>query len=468
MKRCVIFGAGFYGRGAFYKLKKHYEIAYYVDNNSAAHGNLLNGIEIISVERLKEVLEKEKMDIFICAQAYFSMANQLLEMGIKEYFVMLEGFLYHFDENEVMMPVELENNPCHKKHMDEKNILFVQNTACIRTHKIASMMKDKGYKVFLLYTIAPPEMNNASFCGVYDEVFTVFTANALIEFVNRSDFDIIHSSNEPDSLTNYLLLSNKKIVFDTHDMMSLCGYDRMDTWSLEYLANTQSAGVIYTSEGVAQIAKKKFDLEEQKIFVLKNLILEQIQIETRHEKLSKKDGRIHCVYEGGIEGNDKNNLKYFEDLWRKIAECGIHIHFYSQSNYDYCVELGKKNEYFHFEGSIGSEELASEMTKYDCGLAIMNVNDGNRVLLETASPNKINEYINSGLPVVVGNVQSATDFVERYGVGIHLDMEQDIMSQFRKVQKIQIEDDFLKKNNLTMDSYGDELDKFYTSIIEGE
>lgn len=468
MKKCIIFGAGFYGKGAYYKLKDYYDIAYYVDNNETVQGNFLLGIKIISIDCLKKVLKKEHMDIIICSQAYFEMANQLIEIGIRDYFVMLEGFLYHFDQEEVMIPKELANIEYYKKEKEEKNILFVQNTACIRTHKIASMMKDKGYKVFLLYTIAPPESNNASFIKIYDHVYTVFTANTLIDFINKSDFDIIHSSNEPDSLTNYLLLTNKKIVFDTHDMMSLRGYDRLDTWTLEYLANIKSAGVIYTSEGVVQIARKKFGLEEQKVFVLENLILEHIQIKKKYEKLSKTDGQIHCVYEGGVNTKNKIHHRYFEEIWEKITDCGIHIHFYSQSDYDYCVELDKRNEYLHFEGNMGSEQLASEMTKYDCGLAVFNVNNANRAFLETGTANKVYEYINSGLPVIVGDIKSYIQFVEKYGVGIHLDLNGDIKSQLQEACKIQIEEDFLEKNRLTMNSYSDELECFYRSIIEGD
>lgn len=467
LKKCIIFGAGFYGKGAYYKLKNYYDILYYADNNSLLWGKDIGGIPIVSMEKMMEVYACEKVDIIICSQAYFEMANQLTELGIEEYYCMLEGFLYHFDKNDTMVPIELSELHYYKKECDERNILFVQNTACIRTHKIAAMMKNKGYKVFLLYTIAPPESNNESFCKIYDKVYTVFTPNALIDFVNNSEFDIVHSSNEPDSLTNYLLLTNKKIVFDTHDMMSLRGNDNVNALVLEYLANTRSAGVIYTSKGVLEIAKKKFGLENQKTFVLENLILNQIEVKKFHEKLSSLDGELHCVYEGGIQGGNKMHHRYFEDIWRKLTDCGIHIHYYSQSDYDYCVELSEKSPYLHFEGNMGSEELASEMTKYDCGLAIFNVNDSNRAFLETGTANKVYEYINSGLPVILGDINSYVAFVEGYHVGIKLDFDGDIMRQLQDTCKIIIEKDFLQKHKLTMDSYSDELVQFYSSVIEG-
>lgn len=466
MKKCIIFGAGHYGKGAYYKLKPYYNILCYVDNNKAVQGTELYGIPVVSIEELHKFYESCEVDVIICSQAYSAMANQLIEAGIREYFVMLEGFLYYCSQSEKMIPKELSAVRYYRKQENEKNILFVQNTACIRTHKIASLVKKRGYKVFLLYMIAPPESGNTGFSDTYDAIFTAFTPNSLIDFVSKSDFDLIHSSNEPDSLTNYLQLTNKKIVFDTHDMMSLRGECKPDTLALEFIANVRSAGVMYTSEGALEIAKEKFGLEKQKTFVLENLILSSIKVKHRYEKLSFSDGELHLVYEGGIQGGDKKHHRYFEEIWKKITDCGIHIHFYSQSDYGYCTALEQKSDYLHFEGNIGSEELATEMTKYDCGLAIFNVNDFNRSFLETGTANKVYEYTNSGLPVIVGGIKSYVDFVKKYNVGIQLDLDGDIKNQLWKASKIIIPKDFLEKNSLTMDSRADELVQFYDSFIE--
>lgn len=468
MRNCIIFGSGFYGKGAYYKLKRYYNILYYVDSNDSLHGMKLYDIDIISVEEMATVFDRVTTDIIICSQAYFTIANQLLDLQINEYYVMLEGFLYHTDDLEVMMPVSLHREEYYKKSPGEKNMLFVQNTACIRTHKIATVMRNRGYKVFLLYTIAPPERNNADFADVYTKVFTAFTAKQMIDFVNGSDFDVVHSSNEPDSLTNLLLLTNKKIVFDTHDMMSLCGYSRLETLTLEYLANTKSEGVMYTSDGVAEIAEKKFNLSNEKIFSLENVILEQLAVDKRHEKLSMQDHKVHCVYEGGVVGSDPLYLRYFENIWKKITDCGIHIHFYSPSDEVYCSNLAQTSEFLHFEGNMGSKELINEMTKYDCGLAVFNVNDGNRVFLETGTANKVYEYLNAGLPVVVGNIKSYIRFVEKYGVGKYLDLDGNISQQISEICKIKIADDFLEKNGLTMDAKGDDLEAFYQKVMGEE
>ena len=47
-----------------------------------------------------------------------------------------------------------------------------------------------------------------------------------------------------------------------------------------------------------------------------------------------------------------------------------------------------------------------EMTKYDAGLFVLNINDENRTFLETASPNKLYEYLNAELPTICCDLDS--------------------------------------------------------------
>ena len=110
------------------------------------------------------------IDIVVCTRAYYQIGSQIFDMGIFSYYVMLEGFLYHTDLNETMMPVELNRVPYYRKKDDEKNILFVQNAACIRTHRVAKVMKEEGYKVFLLYTLAPPYAAYAKYTDIYENI----------------------------------------------------------------------------------------------------------------------------------------------------------------------------------------------------------------------------------------------------------------------------------------------------------
>lgn len=467
-KKLIIFGAGNYGSRACCKLKGSREIAYFVDNNEEMQGKSLHKIPIISVDKMKDIYNSALYELVVCVKEYQPITGQLADIGITDYYIMLQGLLFRCDETEKLVPVELSRYEYYQKENDEKNILFVQDVACIRTHKIAALMKKSGYKIFLLYTAEPPEMNNAEYAEMYDAVYTFYTGKALIDFVKNSDFDIVHSSNEPDMLTNLLLITGKPVVFDTHDMMSLRNPESMENLALEYIANTASDGNIYTSALVTEIAKKKFGLEGKELLSWENTVLEQEEITAVQEKLSSIDGELHCVYEGGINGSNRLNHRFFEEIWEKITACGIHIHFYSPSEEKYCRELEKKSEYLHYEGKRGTKALIQEMTRYDCGLLLLNVNEQNKTFLQTASPNKLYEYINAGLPVAVGNIKSLIDFVEKYGVGKRLDPEKDIKEQIAVISRIPIEKDFLTKNRLTMMSKSRELVDFYERVKKGK
>ena len=462
--KIIIFGAGYYGTNAYYKLKDRYQIVCFADNNSSIIGKEKCGIPVVGIEQLKEY-DMLTTDIVICVREYNPICNQLLDMGITSYYIMLEGFLFHTDLQETMFPIEIEEHGYYRKEQNEKNILFVQRAACIRTHKIASVMKGRGYKVFLLYTVAPPLDDNKSFAEIYDQMWDFSTMNGIKKFIQNSDFDVVHCSNEPDMLANIANMTSKPIVFDTHDMQSIRGTVNIEQIVLEYCANTYSDGNLYTSDGVPEIAKAKYNLDPEKIFTLDNMILDEVPC-TYKTKLSSIDGEVHCVYEGGIEGRDKGHHRYFEDIWMKLVDCGIHIHFYSQSDEAYCKKLADKSPYLHYEGHLGSQDLINEMTQYDCGLAVFNVNERNRAFLETGTANKVFEYLNSGIPVLVGDIHSYDQFVTKFGVGERVDLRGDIRKQVEKVCSIEIPKNILKQNKLTMMSKGEELEKFYERIIE--
>lgn len=464
MKKCVIFGAGNMGRKAYYKIGEQYDILYYVDNNSKLWNENVNGIIIVSPDFLEKNISKNTK-IFVCCQAYKQIVSQLNTLRFFNIFVSLEGLVYSYNERNLLIPQEVSSIERFQKEQYEKNILFVQDSPCIRTNKIASIMKNRGYKVYLLYVESPTVDRSEEYKTIYDKIFTFWTQSEIVNFVNESEFDIIHCSNAPDYLCALLINCNKPLVYDCHDMESLQGKDNLAILTIEHIANTQSDGVIYTSVGVKDIAIKKFNRNAADIFVLENMILKQFEKECCLPKISKKDNEIHCVYEGGINGVNINSDRYFEKIWKKITDYGIHIHFYSQSDERYCMELDKKSEYLHYEGNKSSLELITEMTQYDCGLAVFNVNAENKIFLETGTANKLYEYINSELPVLVGNIKSYIEFVEKYNVGRQLLLEEDIKKQIENVCKLKIKKNFLQENGLTMESKADDLEKFYQNII---
>lgn len=460
--KLILFGAGFYGRRAYASLHEGHDILYYVDNNRKIQKTKIYDVPVIGAGELPKVLDSERMDIVICARDYYEIENQLADMGITDYYVTMEGFLYHTDYMEPMVPIELYQGEYYRKEREGKSILFVQNAACIRTCKIAKLMKEKGYDVNLLCTMAQPMERNEQ--GIFSHNYRLTSMNGIVDFIQNSEFDVIHCSNEPDILANVALMANKPVVHDTHDMMSLRGDGSVNEMTLEYLANTGCHGNMYTSKAVAELAIQKFGLGNKPVISLENYVYKPSDRKKTHEKLSDKDGKIHLVYEGGLDGRNRDGSRFLEGIWDRVISSGVHIHYYSQSDPEYCKMLDARNESYHYEGNLSSEELVSEMTKYDAGLVLFHVTDRNRVFMETGTANKLYEYLNAGLPVIVGGIQSYDDFVNQYKVGISLDLTGDIEKQIRKAVGIHIPENFLADNNMTMMSRADELAEFYDSV----
>lgn len=464
-KQCMIFGCGAVGKIAYHKLSQIYDVLVYIDNNEMLWGEEIHQINICSPKEAKDIYDRqETIEIVIAVTDYYPIYLQLKQMGMEDIVVWKSGLLYRCEGMYNLMPIAYMNSFFDKKEMSEMSVLFVQTAPCIRTNKIAKALKDCGISTALAYTENSPQFNNRNYVEVYQQYYPIFAMKELIDLVNESDFDIVHSSNEPDILTALLTYSNKTVVHDCHDLSSAYKSMTPDEMAVEYVANVKSSGVIYTTEGIRQEAIRKFNIKEDKTFVLENLISEELIPQKRLSKLSSKDGQIHIVYEGGIIGNDKMSHRYFEDIWLKIAQAGIHIHFYSPSDYQYCKKLEALHPNLHFEGNVSSNELAVEMSKYDVGLCWLNTNEKNIQYLEFASPNKIQEYINAGLPVAVGNVKSQIKYVEGFCFGKYLDLNENIEKQLKEISMIEIPTNILSKKKLTFESRIPDLIDFYKVI----
>lgn len=466
-KQCMIFGCGAVGKTAYHKLCQIYDVLAYIDNNEALWGETINQVTICSPKEAKDIYDRhETMEIVIAVTDYYPIYLQLKQIKMEDIVIWKCSLLYRCEGMHNLVPIVYKKNVSTKKENSEMSVLFVQTAPCIRTNKIAKALKDCGICTSLAYTENSPQFNNRNYAEAYQQYYPIFAMEELINLVNESDFDIVHSSNEPDILTALLTYCKKPIVHDCHDLSSAYKSMTPNEMAVEYVANVKSRGVIYTTEGIRQEALRKFNIKEDKTFVLENLISEELIPQKRLSKLSLEDGQIHIVYEGGIVGSDKMSHRYFEDIWLKIAQAGIHIHFYSHSDYQYCKKLEALHPNLHFEGNISSNELSVEMSKYDVGLCWLNTNEKNKQYLEFASPNKIQEYINAGLPVAVGNVKSQIEYVEKYRVGKFLDLAQDIVEQIKEIALINISDNILRERKLTLESRMDSLIDFYADVIQ--
>lgn len=87
MENIIIFGASSAGKGSYFYLKNYYNIKYFCDNNQAIVGNKINGIEIISPNKLK-TLEYDK--IVIASQYSEEILHQILKMELDKPVLVLD------------------------------------------------------------------------------------------------------------------------------------------------------------------------------------------------------------------------------------------------------------------------------------------------------------------------------------------------------------------------------------------
>ena len=344
-----------------------------------------------------------------------------------------------------------------------KKILFIQSVPCIRTNKVAKALHEKGIQVDLVYLEVHPSEVYKDLELPYTNMYKLQNANEMVELINKSDYDVLYSSNEPDYLTVLFTVTNKPIVHDTHDMMSLRADITNEQLILEYIANIKSTGNIYVNPLIKEIAIQKFDIKNKPILTLHSFI-EQEQLPNKYyEKLSSIDGEIHCVFEGGLQGVVGHH-RFLEPIFLKLVEHQIHVHLHCPADHKYIETLIKKSKYIHYEEVTSPKNLILEMTKYDIGLAIFNITERNKTFLDTAFPNKIWDYLAAGLPILFADLLSFRQFAEQSCVGKVLDLNGDIKEQAEQVHKIKIDKDLLKKKKWIMNEAVEEIIDFLTKV----
>lgn len=357
--------------------------------------------------------------------------------------------------------ISIKNNINNKVSI--KKVLFLQRIPCIRTNKVAKAINEKGIQTDIIYLAAHPAQVYKDIELPYKNIYRLTNINEMVEFINKSDYDIIYSSNEPDYLTVLFMATNKPIVHDTHDMMSLRADISVEQQVLEFIANVKSDGNIYVIPEIKDIAIKKFNIKNKPMFTLNSFIEKDFLPVRFLDKLSNRDGEIHCVFEGGLI-SIQGHHRYLEPILLELAENNIHIHLHCIADPEYIKQLCNKSKYIHYEGVMSPKDLITEMTKYDLGLAIFNLNERNKTFLDTAFPNKVWDYLAAGLPILFTDLLSFRKFAEQTGVGKILDMHKNIKNQVQEVKNISIEKDILIKNKWIMNEAAEDIINFLVEV----
>ncbi len=345
-----------------------------------------------------------------------------------------------------------------------KTILFIQPIPDIRTNKIAKTLRDKEIQTDILYLKMHPKDVYQGLSLPYHHIFKLRTIKEIVDFVEQSDYDLIFSCNEPDTISAALASANKPVIHDCHDMMSLRGDISNDQAILEFIANKYATGNIYVTELVKEIAIEKFGIGNKNIFVFDNYVLNEQLPDQFLPKLSASDGEIHCVYEGGLS-NSASHHRFIEPVFLALAKEGIHVHFYTPFQSRYYGLIAEHSRYLHWEGTKEPNDLITEMTRYDAGLAILNVTDRNKAFLDSTFPNKAWDYLAAGLPTLFSDLTAFNHFLQHHHVGGILDVSGDIQEQVLRTISKPVSSHYIKEHGLTMDDQSEKLMNYMRETI---
>ena len=193
-----------------------------------------------------------------------------------------------------------------------------------------------------------------------------------------------------------------------------------------------------------------------------------------HVPKKKNMKEIHLAVDGPpLEGS--YYLHSFKDIIKEITSQKIHLHTYGKSlfNDEYFLNEQKNNFYFHYHDKINPKELNKEISNYQYGIVLDFFNKLiNPLWLKTSIGNKMYNYLEAGLPIIMTNdLKAMTEIVKKHKLGIGIDYKdikelKNILSKlnYEKLQKnVKIAQKELSITNLVK-----ELESFYEKAAESK
>lgn len=293
------------------------------------------------------------------------------------------------------------------------NILFLQDSPCIRNYKYADALHRRGHKVTLAYIDHRLSERYNLDEGVYEDVVHVTDFKSFWNFAES--FDLIHSHNEPDLYTVLAIGSTVPVIHDTHDLISLRPETRTyRTQVLESLANTLSVGRITVSPFLLQQLDDRYGASYETV-IYNYALPDEAQCEP-FEKLSRVDNKVHIVYQGGLVLG--HSYRDPSELFISLSKHNYQIHIYPSHYSEKVRKLFSSHPNIHYNRPVSPTQLVRELARYDVGIIPFRVTDQTREILNASLGNKLFEYLAAGLPVLTPDLVSYERFFQEHGWGV--------------------------------------------------
>lgn len=294
-----------------------------------------------------------------------------------------------------------------------------------RVEKVCQTLSENGYQIELIgnnWGGLPEMQRNYPFSRINLKskilrfAYVEFQRKLYKELLKKADKNTILLSNDLDTLLPNYLISRKlkiQLVFDSHEifteMPAINGRFTQKIWrSLERSMVPKLKYMMTASESYANWFHKTYDIERP--FAVQNFPRKTQNPQKYEESSSKKI----ILYQGVINpsrGLDKMipAMKDIENAEFWIAGDGPRKDEYAELT----KTLGLEDK-VKFLGKLVPDELRTITQKADVGLSI---EENNGLSYYFSMPNKISDYIQCRVPVVVSDFPEMRKVVDNFGAG---------------------------------------------------
>lgn len=350
------------------------------------------------------------------------------------------------------------------------NIVMVAGHACIRVQKMAIPLIEKGHNVHLVSMKIPNFYEQYKTFTLCNDVGQMLESLKLYD--KGADVDVFHCHNEPSWFVSALKeITNKPVIMDVHDSYLARSTPDEATEALnggkshirvltEERNNFQMAdALVFPGSDFSNVVRSEFGLKQPSL-TLPSYVPE------RFYKYATKDWHGGLVYEGKVNLPEEtvgcnSGFSYcdYTDLAKQAKSVGMDFHLYSGRNDEKFSKHYGDTAFVH--KPLVYEDLLDSVSRHDWGL-VGNVSKTRE--WEVAMPNKLFEYMATGVPVVAMNASECSKFIEQTGVGITASGPEELAGRWKEHREAR-KRLFKERRGWSMNAHIHELERFYGEVL---